>query len=392
MTGDSSIPPSRDLPPGRLAQRREHLISEIAEPRARWPLPRRGSLALVAALIVVVVGTASAFGSMRDFFFTPRINSKIAYIHNSGPGGQAPTPGVPWSPDKELWVMNADGSDARRLSRIASWGPHAWSPDGKKIAFMRDTRAIYVVNADGSGQRRLRSKTFDGPVWSPDGRKIAFTARGPGTGSGGDVYVMNADGSGERNLTRTPGTDFRPAWSPDGRTIAFVSDRDGNWDVYVMNADGSDQRNLTRDPATDIPFSSLAWSPDGRTIAWASERDGNFDIHVMNADGRGRRNLTRTAGGGIFPAWSPDGRRIAFVRGRGNNSDIYVMNADGSGTRRLAEGGNWAPDWSPDGRKIAFAGPGSEIYVVNADGSGQRALTRTPRANASPRWSPGEKR
>jgi Tol biopolymer transport system component len=390
MKGDVSIPPLRDLPPGRLAQRREHLISEIAEPPSRWPLPRRGSLALVAALIVVVVGSASAFGSVRDFFFTPGVNAKIAYIHDPGPGGQAPTPGVPWSYDKELWVMNADGSDGRRLSRIAYYGPLAWSPDGKKIAFTRRTRAIYVVNADGSGQRRLRSNS-QGPVWSPDGRKIAFTARGPGKGNGGDLYVMNADGSDERNLTRTPGTDDRPAWSPDGRKIAFGSYRDGNWEVYVMNADGSDQRNLTPDPATDSRFGPPAWSPDGRKIAFASERDGNSEVYVMNADGSGQRNLTRTPGGEIFPAWSPDGRRVAFVSGPQRRSGIYVVNADGSGTRRLARRGS-EPVWSPDGRKIAFTGPGSEIYVVNADGSGQRALTRTPRANASPRWSPGQKR
>ena len=68
MKGDFSIPPLRDLPPHRLAQRREHLISEIAQPPSRRPLPRRGLLALVAAALIVVVGTASAIGGVRDFF------------------------------------------------------------------------------------------------------------------------------------------------------------------------------------------------------------------------------------------------------------------------------------------------------------------------------------
>jgi hypothetical protein len=67
MKGDFSIPPSRDLPPNRLAQRRDHLISEIAQPHSEWPLRRRGLLALVAAALIVVVGTASAIGGIRVF-------------------------------------------------------------------------------------------------------------------------------------------------------------------------------------------------------------------------------------------------------------------------------------------------------------------------------------
>ena len=70
----------------------------------------------------------------------------------------------------------------------------AWSPDGRRIAFAsgRDGNfEIYVINADGSRQRRLTRNTGRdvGPVWSPDGRRIAFE-------SNWQVYVMNADGSG----------------------------------------------------------------------------------------------------------------------------------------------------------------------------------------------------
>jgi hypothetical protein len=68
MKGDVSIPPLRDLPPSRLAERREHLLSEIAQPPSRLPLPRRRLLTLVAAALIVVVGTASAIGGVRAFF------------------------------------------------------------------------------------------------------------------------------------------------------------------------------------------------------------------------------------------------------------------------------------------------------------------------------------
>ncbi len=191
----------------------------------------------------------------------------------------------------------------------------AWSPDGRKLAFLHSSCGhfcfnLYVVNSDGSGLRNLTSKLAVGgygpgaslasdPVWSPDGRKIAFVRLSKRLG----VYVVNADGSGMRNLTPKPvGTYAAPAWSPDGRKIAFVSDRDGNSEVYVMNANGSGQRNLTRNPAFDA---DPAWSPDGRSIAFGSTRDGNTDIYVMNADGSGQRNLTRSpANEGRF-AWAP---------------------------------------------------------------------------------------
>lgn len=76
MSGVYPIPPSRDLPPGRLAQRREHLLAEIvrerdshrahAPMRLRWTR-RRKVVALAAAALVVAVGTASAIGSVREF-------------------------------------------------------------------------------------------------------------------------------------------------------------------------------------------------------------------------------------------------------------------------------------------------------------------------------------
>ncbi len=102
-------------------------------------------------------------------------------------------------------------------------GYHArWSPDGEKIAFVtkRDGNFdLYVMNADGSGLRRLtRGAAWDGgPAWSPDGRKFAFVSKRDGND---EVSVINVDGTGLRNLTRSPAQDGHPKWSSDARKIA----------------------------------------------------------------------------------------------------------------------------------------------------------------------------
>jgi Tol biopolymer transport system component len=351
-------------------------------------------VALAAAVLVVVVGTASAFGTVRDLFLATRVNSKMAF--SSFRDGQ-------W----DAYVMNTNGSGQRRLTAKPNDRLPVWSPDGRKIVYATgwpDNPDLYVMNADGSGLRRLtRGAAWDGgPAWSPDGRKIAFTRTiPPGEVSGpwqSDVYVINVDGSGERNLTGDA-VSWGPVWSPDGQKIAYTSLRDGKPGIYVMNADGSGQQRLMRNSGV-LP----SWSPDGRKIAFVRATGGAFRdgggppyIYVMNADGSRPRRLTRMAGvNNSLPSWSPEGRKIVFVSERDGNFEVYSMNADGSGRRNLTRhpGHDSDPVWSPDGRKIAFVTKRDgnfEVYVMNADGSGQQNLTRNPAPDRSPVWSPGMK-
>ena len=172
-----------------------------------------------------------------------------------------------------------------------------------QIVFMSDRdgdREIYVMDADGQNPRRLTNNPADDyfPSWSPDGKHIAFAAERDGNS---EIYLRDADGRSPRNLTKNGHTDWDPSWSPDGEHIAFASERGGTSDIYVMNANSRNPRNLTKKNGLDDWAPS--WSPDGERIAFVSDKGRNFEIYVMDADGRNPRNLTKNPAMDNAPAW-----------------------------------------------------------------------------------------
>jgi putative intracellular protease/amidase len=227
----------------------------------------------------------------------------------------------------EIYVMNADGSNQRRLTHFRDFdGVPTWSPDGQRLAFYTHLShskwIIQAMDPDGSNQRPLTDNdACDGaPFWSPDGTRIAFTSAFDCDPDNREIVVMNTDGSDQVKLTDNDVDDYLSAWSPDSQRIAFVSDRDGNDEIYTMMADGSDPRRLTFDDAHDhMP----AWSPDGVQIAFVSDRDGDDEIYVMDAGGGNLRRLTDNDADDWFPSWSPDGAQLLFSSRRdGGDLDV----------------------------------------------------------------------
>lgn len=265
--------------------------------------------------------------------------------------------------DFDIYVGNADGTDLIDVSNNDAWdsGP-IFSPNGRRIVFYSNRDAdpfdsdIYVMNVDGSDVRRLTDfETAANPHWSPSGQHIAFESADK-TDWIFDVYVMDADGGNVTNLTNSKSSDdFKPVWSPNGRTIAFSSDRDPaggvfDYDIYLMDADGGNVRRLTTSSGFNLPWS---WSPDGGQLAFYRS-DG---VYVINVDGTGETNLTNDPTmGDALGSFAPHGQQIAFSRDPIGPGDArpWIMNADGSDKREipippeLLAGGRLAHpyDWS----------------------------------------------
>ena len=148
---------------------------------------RRRLVALAAVALVLIVGTASAFGTVRDLVLGAPAKSQIAFV--SFRDGQF-----------DAYVMNTNGSGQRRLTARPDVFFPVWSPDGRKIVYAQgwpDNADIYVMNADGSGLRRL---TRD-PAWTAvlSGRLTGGRSPSPG-------LMLQRKAGGRRSPTSTPST------------------------------------------------------------------------------------------------------------------------------------------------------------------------------------------
>jgi len=150
-----------------------------------------------------------------------------------------------------LWLMRPDGKNPHPLSDRDDIDP-TWSPDGSMIAFASSRmgpRQLFVMNADGSNVRQVTNLDNMGgrSSFSPSGMQLAFYR-----GQAGDhnIYIINVDGSGLVQLTNG-GDNLGPSWSPDGNWIAFTSFRDGNNEIYIIHPDGTDLRRLTDSSTSD---------------------------------------------------------------------------------------------------------------------------------------------
>ncbi len=251
----------------------------------------------------------------------------------------------------DIWIADADGSNARRLTSDGDASDPAWTPDGSEILFTRTTYArrasgptvvtgaIWAAPLGGETVRRLTipptgSRDTTGAV-APDG-SVAFTRCGAATVARGGlvdnacaVFTIRADGT---ELTRLADRASDPSWSPDGSSIVFESDRDETakrqagedevaWarELYRMRADGSDQTRLTH--TSEISETDPHVSPGGAVMAYTSTALLSYasSVVIANVDGSCARTIAPlSASSGAWyralawrPGSAPDDHRLS---------------------------------------------------------------------------------
>jgi Tol biopolymer transport system component len=244
----------------------------------------------------------------------------------------------------EIWSMNGDGSNQRRVAALAAGvcSPR-WSPTGKQFAFTRRGVGVFVASVDGTPARLVFSGDTANVDWSPDGSRLAFEwKKRPPLRT--EVFLVSIDGSGLFRLAGGDWRDGQPAWSPNGRLIAFVSGRE-RWPECVrceaLCLIRPDQHRFRRITAKGIHAQTPAWSRDGRWLAWSRSIGvrRRRALMVMTVDTKTVRELAPRGDG---PAWHPRGQKLLFTI----DGSLFSIGADGRGRTRLTQGPHDAnPDW-----------------------------------------------
>lgn len=272
------------------------------------------------------------------------------------------------------------------------WITYEWYVEGN------DFKSVFLVRPDGSGEHVIAGNLpgeHRGPAWSPDGKRIAFVnidAEAPD----GTLWLMDADGSNAERLVDPKGecvASYWPAWSPDGHQIAFVCYRDEDDSFATIDLASGTIKRLTTVKFPDHFDNPPTWSPDGKTIAFDLQHwdpTGTFldgsRLGTIASTGGDVTWLTELSSFTAWPDWDPTKDLIAYntydlgqMHEVDHPSNLWTMRSDGTDPKQITNTTNPAQvraaqaRWLPDGSGLILScghgNPVDDVVLCRTDPS-----------------------
>lgn len=271
--------------------------------------------------------------------------------------------GLAYRWDRELWIADVNGQNARRLTaNLADAGCAAYAPapNGRSIAFRdRDSR-LWVAPLPAGEARRLSTVAVEDFAWYPSSKGLAYS-------SGSELYLETVTRSARPDQYSLQGRVIRrPTWSPDNSRIAFYMLRERNQaDLALLPSSASSTKDVlildsfTMRSGTCPP--EILWAPDSKKLVAG---DGTNQSAYFLAGGS-----PLPLGTGPAPAaWSSDSRFLAYLDARGG---LLLRDVPGGDVRTLVREGVGRYAWSRNGNSLAF--------TLRSAGVDQLALFQTGR-------------
>ena len=226
----------------------------------------------------------------------------------------------------DLWTMNADGSDSRRLTHESGFFPSA-SQAGCLVAYVSaqgGTRHIWCIEVNTARQEQLTNGNGESyPSISPDGKWVVYTPLGEGRNT---LRKISVAGGAPVQLTEDS-IAIKPVISPDGKMIACVYRRTeaDKWRIAILSSDGGEPLKVL---ALPFPYNQvIRWTADSKALTYLDRHDGIYNIWQQPLDEAVPTQITTFTEDVIFAYdWLGVDGQLVVSRGAKTRDIVLIRN------------------------------------------------------------------